>query len=342
MGDDEQCVPSRDLDASDARTRKRDDRFPQASETLMAEPARSPARPSRAGLVFRATRPQYLPTSLVPALAGGLAAIGVDGAQWALLPVALLALLCVHAGTDVINDVEDAARGVDSAEKIDNSRVFNTGLMSIVEGRRLALAFFAAAFVLGLVLVAVQGPALLVIGVLGILGGAGYSAGPRPLKFAGLGEASIVFLMGPLITQGAYTAVTGDPFHAPAFWIGFAPGLLIAATVSGNNLSDIPGDRAAGVRTLAVRLGFDNARLLYLALIGLAYATPVVVWLAGLFEVPILLGLLTLPLATGRVEQVRTAREEGSESLASLPLRTAQLHLLFCLMLVAGVVLSRV
>lgn len=308
----------------------------------MAEPARSPARPSRAGLVFRATRPQYLPTSLVPALAGGLAAIGVDGAQWALLPVALLALLCVHAGTDVINDVEDAARGVDSAEKIDNSRVFNTGLMSIVEGRRLALAFFAAAFVLGLVLVAVQGPALLVIGVLGILGGAGYSAGPRPLKFAGLGEASIVFLMGPLITQGAYTAVTGDPFHAPAFWIGFAPGLLIAATVSGNNLSDIPGDRAAGVRTLAVRLGFDNARLLYLALIGLAYATPVVVWLAGLFEVPILLGLLTLPLATGRVEQVRTAREEGSESLASLPLRTAQLHLLFCLMLVAGVVLSRV
>jgi len=308
----------------------------------MAEPARAPAKPSRAALIFRATRPQYIPTSLVPALAGGLAAIGVGSARWALLPVALLALLCVHAGTDVINDVEDAARGVDSAEKIDNSRVFNTGLMSIVEGRRLALAFFAAAFVLGLVLVVIQGPALLVIGVLGILGGAGYSAGPRPLKFAGLGEASIVFLMGPLVTQGAYTAVTGDPFHAPGFWIGFAPGLLIAATVSGNNLSDIPGDRAAGVRTLAVRVGFDNARALYLALIALAYVTPVVVWLAGLFDVAILLPLLTLPLATQRIEQVRTAREEGSESLASLPLRTAQLHLLFCLLLVAGVVVSRV
>ena len=301
-----------------------------------------PETPSRAAIIFRATRPQYLPTSLVPALAGGLAAIGIAEANWAMLPLALLALLCVHAGTDVINDVEDAARGVDSPDKIDNSRVFTTGLMSIVEGRRLALAFFAAAFVLGLVMVAVQGPALLVIGIIGILGGAGYSAGPRPLKFAGLGEISIIFLMGSLMTQGAYTAVTGDPFHPPAFWIGFAPGLLIAATVSGNNLSDIPGDRAAGVRTLAVRLGFDNARVLYLTLLVLSYATPVVVWLAGLFEWPILLPLLTLPLATGRIEQVRSAREEGHEGLATLPMRTAQLHLLFCLLLVAGVVLSRV
>lgn len=301
--------------------------------------ARSPEAPSRAAIIFRATRPQYLPTSLVPALAGALAAIGIADADWAVLPLALLALLCVHAGTDVINDTEDAARGVDSPDKIDNSRVFTTGLMSIVEGRRLALAFFAAAFVLGLVMVAIQGPALLVIG---IIGGWGYSAGPRPLKFAGLGEASIIFLMGPLMTQGAYTAVTGDPFHAPAFWIGFAPGLLIAATVSGNNLSDIPGDRAAGVRTLAVRLGFDNARILYLTLLILTYTTLVVVWLAGLFEWPVLLPLLTLPLATGRIEQVRSAREEGSDTLATLPLRTAQLHLLFCVVLVAGVVLSRV
>ncbi len=304
--------------------------------------APGPEAPSRAAIIFRATRPQYIPTSVVPALAGALAAIGIAEANWAVLPLALLALLCVHAGTDVINDTEDAARGVDSPDKIDNSRVFTTGLMSITGGRRLALAFFAAAFALGLVMVAIQGPALLLVGVIGIVGGYGYSAGPRPLKFAGLGEASIIFLMGPLMTQGAYTAVTGDPFHAPAFWIGFAPGLLIAATVSGNNLSDIPGDRAAGVRTLAVRLGFDNARILYLGLLTLTYATPVIVWLAGLFDAPILLPLLTLPLATGRIEQVRTAREEGSESLASLPLRTAQLHLLFSVLLVAGVVLSRI
>ena len=301
-----------------------------------------PEAPSRAAIIFRATRPQYLPTSVVPALAGALAAIGIAEANWAVLPLALLALLCVHAGTDVINDTEDAARGVDSPDKIDNSRVFTTGLMSIAEGRRLALAFFAAAFVLGLVMVAIQGPALLLVGVIGIVGGWGYSAGPRPLKFAGLGETSIIFLMGPLMTQGAYTAVTGDPFHAPAFWVGFAPGLLIAATVSGNNLSDIPGDRGAGVRTLAVRLGFDNARILYLGLLALTYATPVVVWLAGLFDAPILLSLLTLPLATGRIEQVRTAREEGSELLTTLPLRTAQLHLLFSVLLVAGVVLSRI
>jgi 1,4-dihydroxy-2-naphthoate octaprenyltransferase len=76
------------------------------------------APPSRAALILRATRPLYVPTSLVPALAGVLVAIGADGVRWALLPVALLALLLVHAGTDVINEVEDAARGVDSEDKL--------------------------------------------------------------------------------------------------------------------------------------------------------------------------------------------------------------------------------
>lgn len=313
---------------------------PGASTTAGAG-RRPPQRPSRAALIVRATRPQYLPTSLVPALVGALAAIGTRDVEWALLPVALLALLCVHAGTDVANDTEDAARGVDTPDKVDNSRVFTTGLMSIAEGRRVAAVFFAVAFALGLAIVAVQGPALLVIGIIGIVGAWGYSAGPRPLKFLGLGEVSIVPLMGPLLTQGAYTAVTGDPFHAPAFWIGFAPGLLIAAVLAGNNLSDIPGDRAAGVRSLAVRLGFDRARMLYLVLLVLSYGTPVLAWAADLFEWPVLLPLITLPLAAGRFAQVRSAHEEGDESLATLPLRTAQLHLLFTVLLVAGVVLSR-
>src|ERR1700753_3755727 len=80
-----------------------------------------------------------------------------------------------------------------------------------------------------------EGPALLVIGILGLLVGYGYSAGPWPLKYAGLGDVTIVPVMGPLITQGAYTAITGDGFAASAFWIGFAPGLLIAAVLAANN-----------------------------------------------------------------------------------------------------------
>jgi 1,4-dihydroxy-2-naphthoate octaprenyltransferase len=306
----------------------------------MTDAAHIEEQPSRVALWVRSTRVPYLPTSLLPGLAGALVAIGTDDADWWLLPVALLALLALHAATDVCNEVEDAARGVDSPDKMDNSRVFSTGLLSVREGRRLYTALFLVAFVLGVAICLVQGPELLAIGVVGILGGWLYTGGPRPYKYDGLGDPAIVLLMGPLLTQGAYTAVTGDPFSADAFWLGMAPGLLIAAVLAGNNVSDIETDRAAGVRTLAVRIGFSRARVLYLGNLGAAFLTPVVLWVTGLFDAWILLPLVTTPLAVARARQVLAARRSGDEGLLTLAPLTAQLHLLFCALLCVGVALS--
>lgn len=294
----------------------------------------------RPALWLRATRPLYLPTSLLPALAGALVAIGHD-ADWWLLPVALFALLLLHAATNVCNEVEDAAHGVDSPDKMDNSGVFCRGLLSIREGRRLYAALFAAAFVIGVGISLVQGVTLLVIGLLGILGGWLYTGGPRPYKYDGLGDPLIILLMGPLLTQGAYTAVTGDGFHAAAFWLGLGPGLLIAAVLAGNNAADIEGDRAAGVRTLAVRVGFRRARVLYLInLIG-AFLVPPALLAASLFEAWILLPLLLVPALVARIRQVRGAGPTDNAGLVTLAPQTAQMHLLFSLLLSAGIVLDR-
>jgi 1,4-dihydroxy-2-naphthoate polyprenyltransferase len=296
---------------------------------------------ARAALWLRATRPLYLPTSLLPALAGALVAIGHD-AEWALLPVALVALLLLHAATNVCNEVEDAAHGVDSPDKMDNSGVFSRGLLSVREGRRLYAALFAAAFVIGVGISLIQGVTLLVIGLLGILGGWLYTGGPRPYKYDGLGDPLIVLLMGPLLTQGAYTAVTGDGFHAPAFWLGLGPGLLIAAVLSGNNAADIEGDRAAGVRTLAVRVGFRRARLLYIINLVGAFLVPPALFAASLFEAWILLPLLLLPSVVARIRQVRDDATDDNAGLVTLAPQTAQAHLLFSLLLCAGIVLDRI
>jgi 1,4-dihydroxy-2-naphthoate octaprenyltransferase len=147
--------------------------------------------------------------------------------------------------------------------------------------------------------------------------------------------------MGPLLTLGAYVAVTGDSFSAPAFWLGFAPGLLIAAVLSGNNAADIEGDRAAGVRTLAVRLGFTRARLVYLVTLAGAFLTPVALYAAGLFGPWILLPLVLTPLAFARVRQALGARVSNDGSLVTLAPQTAQLHLLFSVLLCVGVALDR-
>ena len=298
--------------------------------------------PLRPGLVVQAVRAWSLPTSVVPAAAGGAVAIGDGQASWWLLPVALLALLLLHAGVNVSNDVEDAARNADPPDKDRNSGLFNTGRLSISTGRRLYGACFALAVALGLGICAVQGPALLVIGWIGVLGGLLYTVGPLPYKYLGLGEPAIVMLMGPLITLGTFTAVTGRTFAATAFWVGLGPGLLIAGVLAANNLTDLVVDTAAGARTVAVRIGFRPARVLYLSLLGAALLAQVVLWASGLFGPWILLPLLAAPAFAGCARLALSASRAGDPALLPLTPSTGQSHLWFCLLLVAGVVLDRV
>ena len=297
--------------------------------------------PGRLTLWIRATRPADMITSLLPCLAGGLVALSSGRASWWLLVVAVVAILFLHAGVDASNEVEDFARGVDSPDKLRGSRVFTTGLLGVQEGRRLYAVCFGMAFVLGIAICVIQGPALLVIGLIGILGGLLYTAGPWPYKNAGLGEPAIVLLMGPLITQGSYTAVTGDAFAANAFWLGLGPGLLIASMLSANNMEDIEDDAAAGLRTLAVRLGFPRFRLVYsLALLAVIPA-QLALWLTGLFNAWILLPLLVVPLVIARAREALGAASAKDPALVGLTPRTAIVHIAFCALLCVAVVLAR-
>lgn len=297
---------------------------------------------TRVRLWYRSLRAPTLLTSVVPAAAGGLTAIGARHADWWLLGVALLALLCLHAGTNVSNDVEDAARGIDPPDKLRrNSQVFNTGRLTIAQGRVMYGVWFGAGVLLGVVIAVVQGPAILVIGVIGLLGGLLYTAGPLPYKYLGLGEAAIVLLMGPLITQGTGTAVSGQAFSAPAFWVGAGPGLLITCVLASNNLDDIEEDRASGARTLAVRLGFARYRLVYVAAVLAVVPAQLALWASGLFDAWILLPLVLTPLLAARAREVLSLRNMDEPALATLTPRTARLHLLFGALLCASVVLAR-
>ncbi len=298
------------------------------------------AEPMRLGLIVPAVRAWSLPTSVVPAAAGGLVALGDGAASWWLLPVALAALLLLHAGVNVSNDVEDAARNADPPDKDRNSGLFNTGRLTIATGRRLYGGCFVAAALIGFFICAVQGPALLVIGWIGILGGLLYTAGPRPYKYLGLGEAAIVLLMGPLITLGTYTAVTGRAFAAGGFWIGVGPGLLIAGVLAANNLTDLVVDTAAGARTVAVRIGFTRARALYLGLLAATLPAQLALWAGGLFGPWILLPLLAAPMLARCARLALSARRAGDPALLPLTPLTGQAHLCFSLLLVAGVILN--
>ena len=106
-----------------------------------------------------------------------------------------------------------------------------------------------------------------------------------------------------------------------------------------NNVRDIDSDRRAGKRTLAVKLGRERTRAMYAAVVYLAYLLAPVTWLFGPTTAWVLLPWLTLPLAAAVVRIVRT-RTDGP-SLNGALARSGMLQLAFCVLLSAGLLLSR-
>ena len=117
---------------------------------------------------------------------------------------------------------------------------------------------------------------LIVVGLLAMLAGWGYTGGPKPYGYLGLGEVFVFVFFGLVATVGTtYVVIEGIPAHA--WFAGCVAGFLACALLVVNNLRDIPTDRAAGKRTLAVRFGDKRTRLLYLGCLAAAAVLIIVI-----------------------------------------------------------------
>src|SRR4029078_2357403 len=172
---------------------------------------------------------------------------------------------------------------------------------AIVKGRmreRTALTIAGTAFLLaivvGIALVAMRGPAIIVLGLLGLLGGWGSTAPPLEYKNRALGVPIVFLLMGPLMVEGAYFAVSGQ-WSVTALVLSIPVGRLVAAILHGNEWRDIREDSRAGISTLSARIGRRWAHVGYLALILGAYMALALAVIAGALPAWALLAVLSLP-----------------------------------------------
>ena len=133
---------------------------------------------------------------------------------------------------------------------------------------------FGVAVAAGLYLAAVAGWELLVVGAASILAGVLYTGGPRPYGYEGLGELFVFLFFGIVAVAGSYF-VQAEELRWEAVALGVPVGLLAAAILVVNNVRDIDTDRRAGKRTLAVKLGRERARTLFVAMVALAFVVPI-------------------------------------------------------------------
>src|SRR5437588_11081852 len=285
-----------------------------------------------------AARVRTLPASVAPVLVGTSLALGAGTFHALAFVAALLGAVFIQVGTNLSNDYSDARRGADTEDRLGPVRVTAGGLVPPRQVLVATYVTFGLAVGCGVYLIAVAGWELLAVGAASILAGVLYTGGPRPYGYEGLGEVFVFLFFGIVAVAGSYF-VQVRSLSWEAFALAVPVGLLAASILVVNNVRDIDSDRRAGKRTLAVRLGRERTRTLYLVMVYAAFVTAPLTWLFGPLSAWLLLPLLSLPLAVALVRTVRT-RSDGP-SLNGALARTGMLQLIFCLLLSAGLLASR-
>ncbi len=245
-------------------------------------------------------RPRTLPNAVAPVLAGTGAAAWLGGAVWWKALLALLVSLALIVGVNYANDYSDGIRGTDDVRsgplRLVGSKVATP--RAVLTAAVVSLLIGAVA---GLVLAIVSQPWLIAVGAACIAGAWLYTGGSTPYGYRGLGEVAVFVFFGLVAVLGTqYTqALQVD-------WVGLAAavatGSLSSAVLVANNLRDIPTDTESGKITLAVRLGDARTRLLYQALVLVAFVLTLVLMLASPWCAA---GLVAAPLALRAAAPVR-------------------------------------
>ncbi|MCB6183238.1 prenyltransferase [Leeia sp. TBRC 13508] len=256
--------------------------------------------PNKLSTHFLASRPQFFSLSLVGMLLG--IASQSQTYVWWLNALAILCVLFVHAGANLINDVADEENGTDriNEERITpftgGSRFIQDQLLHIKEIRFSAYLCFGVAAVLGLIICS-QRPQLVGIGLVGMVLAWGYSAKPLQLNSRGLGEIALFLSFGAIPFGFSLLSTSATPAN---LCLAAYYGLQATAVLFLNQYPDRKADQQAGKHHLVVRMGAGKATLLYLLMIQICFMLLLAIaslsgnWLTISAALPLILQLWCL------------------------------------------------
>ena len=291
---------------------------------------------------FQAVRAPFFTAAVLPVLLALVYALWLHiPVFWPILPLTILGMIFLHAGTNCINDYYDYKNGVDKKATFGSSRVLVDALMSPRHLWIESILFFSLGSIMGLIIVAWRGPVILAIGLLGILGGYFYSARPLGLKYLAWGDVMVFLLFGPLLIWGAYYALTGT--HNWQIICASIPlGLLVTGILHANNIRDMRNDTTAGIKTMALLLGLQGAKAEYFLLLTTAYSLVMIMVIVGILPWHTLAVFLSLPLAIKNIRAIVRVQEDDLKAIATMDVQTAQLHLIFGMILTLSLGLATI
>ncbi len=234
-----------------------------------------------------AARPKTLTASIIPVWAGCMVVWRITGNRDVRLALfTLLSTLCIQIACNLFNDAIDNDKQADTSKRKGPKRMTASGSLTRKQVLLGGGAFLLLASLFALPLIDLRGWPIIAIGIPSLFFAYGYTGGPYPLAYKGLGEIFVILFFGLIAVLGTILVQIGTGVLVPGsadiltlnvynagFVLGIQCGLLAAVMISINNLRDRKEDATTGKNTQAVRLGSAKARGMTIAFVVAAYVT---------------------------------------------------------------------
>ena len=283
-----------------------------------------------------AVRPWSFPASAMPIIAT-LAFLFWTNAEinWLYGVWALVGMLLFHMTGNTWSDYFDYKKKVDADDTF-GAKTLTTGMFQPEEIKKLAIGLLAASLICGIGLLLVTGLPLLWIG----LAGAVLTLAYPYLKFNALGDLDILLTFAFLPTIGTSYVATGA-IDWSVLLISLPIGLITDGILHSNNTRDMKTDKRAGINTMAMSLGPKSAAALYAFEVTFPYLWVGICSIFGFLPLHTIIVFMTLPVALGCAKTMVHGVKDKIELIADMDVRTANLQLMFSVLLSIAFVLAR-
>lgn len=288
-------------------------------------------------------RPRTLPAAIAPVLVGSALAHWHNGFDAGRALCALVVALALQIGVNYSNDYSDGIRGTDET-RVGPVRLVGQKLASPKSVKMAAFTWFGVAAIAGLYLtITTTQWIFLPIGVLAIASAWFYTGGKNPYGYAGLGEVFVFVWFGLAAVLGTVYAQTLSLTWLDLI-LAVGAGSFACALLVVNNLRDIPTDTESHKRTLAVRLGDQRTRVLYVALVFAGFGSSAVVAAASVFvdsnSYPVMAGIGVIASLVAHVPGRAVLNGARGRDLIAVLVGTGQAQLVWAIVTAAALFAS--
>ncbi len=214
-----------------------------------------------------AFRLRTLPLALAGILLGSFLSASVGEHHWNITWMAILTATLLQVLSNLANDYGDFSKGTDNDNRVGPERALQSGAINPSQMKTALYIFGFLSLISGIVLLwlsfgtekLLYALIFFLLGISAIWAAVKYTVGKSAYGYQGLGDLFVFLFFGWISVIGVYFLQV-QTIDLTLFLPASCIGLLSAGVLNLNNTRDIKNDKESNKITLAVRLGFENAK----------------------------------------------------------------------------------